>query len=126
MVVSIGNPSDKSNANELRKLMPALQNKYYFNYGGQGPLPIPSLEAIKNSWLKIQDLGPFTNNVWPYIATEIESTKELLGKICGVKKNQIALTQGLVRPICEMPYDLSLTNNKLSYPCFLYREHKIL
>ena len=26
--------------------MPALANKTYFNYGGQGPLPTPSLEAI--------------------------------------------------------------------------------
>ena len=51
--------------------MPALENKNYFNYGGQGPLPSPSLKAIFSSWEKIQELGPFTNSTWPYIAKEI-------------------------------------------------------
>ena len=31
--------------NNLRDQIPALKNKYYFNYGGQGPLPKSSLEA---------------------------------------------------------------------------------
>ena len=44
----------------LRDLLPALANKTYFNYGGQGPLPDPSLEAITASWRTIQALGPFT------------------------------------------------------------------
>ena len=55
----------------IRHLIPALLNKKYFNYGGQGPLPLPSLEAIKSSWMTIQELGPFTNDVWPYISKEI-------------------------------------------------------
>jgi len=87
--------------------MPALQNKTYFNYGGQGPLPTPSLEAIKTSWLKIQRLGPFTNDVWPYISSEISTTKELLGKICGVHFNRISLTEnvttGCVLPLWGLP-----------------------
>jgi len=58
--------------------MPALQNKYYFNYGGQGPLPTQSLNAIISSWEKIQHLGPFTNDVWPYITKEIVTTKNLI------------------------------------------------
>jgi len=44
--------------NNLRDLIPALKNKYYFNYGGQGPLPKSSLEAIVKTWEIIQDLGP--------------------------------------------------------------------
>ena len=51
----------------LRSLIPSLKDKIYFNYGGQGPLPDPSLKKIINSWEKLQELGPFTNNVWPYI-----------------------------------------------------------
>ena len=47
--------------NNLRDQIPALKNKYYFNYGGQGPLPKSSLEAIVKTWEIIQDLGPFTN-----------------------------------------------------------------
>ena len=52
----------------LRDQIPALKNKYYFNYGGQGPLPKSSLEAIVKTWEIIQDLGPFTNDMWPFIS----------------------------------------------------------
>ena len=34
----------------LRDPCPALANKAYFNYGGQGPLPDSALEAIIASW----------------------------------------------------------------------------
>ena len=61
--------------NNLRDQIPALKNKYYFNYGGQGPLPKSSLEAIVKTWEIIQDLGPFTNDMWPFIYKEILTTK---------------------------------------------------
>ena len=41
--------------NNPRDQIPALKNKYYFNYGGQGPLPKSSLEAIVKTWEIIQD-----------------------------------------------------------------------
>ncbi len=95
------------NSNQLRSFMPALASKSYFNYGGQGPLPNPSLKAITESWEKLQQLGPFTNNVWPYVFKEIDSTKHLLGDMCGVKKRQIALTEnvtsGCVLPLLGLP-----------------------
>ena len=88
--------------------MPALANKAYFNYGGQGPLPSPSLDAINNSWSKIQELGPFTNNVWPYVASELDTTREHLAKICGVKAKRLALTEnvtsGCVLPLWGLPF----------------------
>ena len=63
-------------SDNLRSLMPGLKNKFYFNYGGQGPLPTQSLNEITKSWQKIQELGPFTSNVWPYINNEIIKTNE--------------------------------------------------
>ncbi len=103
MLMRIDNPSQG-----LRELMPALSNKVYFNYGGQGPLPIPSLEAITNSWIKIQELGPFTENLWPYISKEILSTKALLGNCCGVAPHRIALTEnvtsGCILPTAGIPF----------------------
>ena len=87
--------------------MPALKNKLYFNYGGQGPLPTESLNAITASWQMIQQLGPFTNDVWPYITKEIISTKNLLSEICGIHPNRIALTEnvtsGCVLPLLGIP-----------------------
>ena len=88
--------------------IPALQNKYYFNYGGQGPLPTQSLNAITSSWETIQHLGPFTNDVWPYITKEVISTKNLISEICGVHPKRIAFTEnvssGCVLPLLGLPF----------------------
>ncbi|MBW3041441.1 aminotransferase class V-fold PLP-dependent enzyme [Prochlorococcus marinus] len=88
--------------------MPALQNKHYFNYGGQGPLPTESLNAITTSWQIIQKLGPFTNDVWPYITKEIISTKNLISELCGVPPKRIAFTEnvtsGCVLPLLGLPF----------------------
>ncbi len=95
-------------SNELRALLPALNNKSYFNYGGQGPLPTSSLNAIVESWKKIQELGPFTGCVWPYITNEIESTREMLAIQCGIPHNRLALTEnvtsGCVLPLWGLPF----------------------
>ena len=92
----------------MRSLMPALANKTYFNYGGQGPLPRPSLEAITASWTCIQELGPFTTDVWPYIAKEVNSTRRLLAQCCGVPPHRLALTEnvtsGCVLPLWGLPF----------------------
>lgn len=69
---------------QLRDLMPALANKTYFNYGGQGPLPTPSLEAITASWRRIQELGPFTGDIWPWLEREVGSLRGTLAALCGV------------------------------------------
>ena len=92
----------------MRDLCPALQNKTYFNYGGQGPLPSPSLQAITTSWSRIQELGPFTADVWPYIATEVNSTRRLLAQCCGIPPHRLALTEnvtsGCVLPLWGLPF----------------------
>ena len=88
--------------------MPALANKTYFNYGGQGPLPTPSLEAITQSWQRIQQLGPFTGDVWPFIASEVNSTRRQLANWCGVPPHRLALTEnvtsGCVLPLWGLPF----------------------
>ncbi|MFN7228050.1 MAG: aminotransferase class V-fold PLP-dependent enzyme, partial [Synechococcaceae cyanobacterium] len=88
--------------------MPALANKTYFNYGGQGPLPSPSLEAITDSWRRIQELGPFTDSVWPYVA---QLTGRLRGRLAGwlgVEASRIAfsenVTSGCVLPLWGLPW----------------------
>ena len=93
----------------MRKLCPALLNKTYFNYGGQGPLPSPSLEAIQASWRRIQELGPFTTDVWPFIGSEVSSTRRRLAQICGVAPHRLALsenvTSGCVLPLWGLPFE---------------------
>ena len=95
--------------NKLRSQCPALLNKTYFNYGGQGPLPTPSLEAILASWRRIQELGPFTTDVWPFIGSEVSSTRRRLAHLCGVAPHRLALsenvTSGCVLPLWGLPFD---------------------
>jgi len=90
-------------SDNLRSLMPGLKNKFYFNYGGQGPLPSPSLNRITRSWQKIQELGPFTSNVWPYINKEIIKTKQEIAEQFGVNPKYISLSEnistGMILPL---------------------------
>ena len=93
----------------LRELCPALANKTYFNYGGQGPLPTPSLDAITTSWKRIQELGPFTTDIWPYISAEVNNTRGRLARLCNVPAHRLALsenvTTGCVLPLWGLPID---------------------
>ena len=92
----------------LRDRCPALANKTYFNYGGQGPLPTPSLEAITASWERIQELGPFTTAVWPFVEQETARVRQALADLCGVGSHRLALTEnvtsGCVLPLWGLPW----------------------
>ena len=105
------NANQTTNQDKLsffRRQYPALANKTYFNYGGQGPLPTPSLEAITNSWRRIQELGPFTAEIWPFIAAEVNSTRRRLAMECGIPPHRLALTEnvtsGCVLPLWGLPF----------------------
>ncbi|MFM9104292.1 MAG: aminotransferase class V-fold PLP-dependent enzyme [Cyanobium sp.] len=93
---------------QLRAAMPALANKTYFNYGGQGPLPDPSLRAILSCWQSIQDLGPFTTAVWPLVNATTTRLRERLGRWLGVPPARLAFTEnvtsGCVLPLWGLPW----------------------
>ena len=92
----------------LRDLCPALANKAYFNYGGQGPLPDPSLDAITASWRTLQELGPFSTAVWPFVERETARVRAALAGLCGVGPHRLALTEnvssGCVLPLWGLPW----------------------
>ena len=92
----------------MRNLCPALANKTYFNYGGQGPLPTPSLEAIMASWQAIQELGPFTTAVWPEIDATTTRLRQRLAQWFGVPAHRLAFTEnvtsGCVLPLWGLPW----------------------
>ena len=89
--------------------MPALANKAYFNYGGQGPLPTPSLEAMVASWQTMQELGPFTTAVWPFVERETARVRHAFAALCGVPPHRLALTEnvssGCVLPLWGLPWE---------------------
>ncbi|MFM7640411.1 MAG: aminotransferase class V-fold PLP-dependent enzyme [Cyanobium sp.] len=94
--------------NRLRDLCPALANKTYFNYGGQGPLPTPSLEAMVATWRRIQELGPFSGAMWPYLEEETSRLRRHLAQWCGAPPQRLALTEnvtmGCVLPLWGLPW----------------------
>ena len=101
--------TDASAALALRAAMPALANKTYFNYGGQGPLPTPSLDAITTAWQRIQELGPFTTDTWPFVEQTVTGLRQHLAREMGVAAQRIAFTEnvtaGCVLPLWGLPWE---------------------
>ncbi|WP_216901019.1 aminotransferase class V-fold PLP-dependent enzyme [Synechococcus sp. CCY 9618] len=92
----------------LRDQLPALANKTYFNYGGQGPLPQSSLAAITDAFATIQELGPFSDNVWPYVNRTVTGLRQRLADWFGVAPERLAFTEnvtsGCVLPLWGLPW----------------------
>ncbi|MBD1862769.1 MULTISPECIES: aminotransferase class V-fold PLP-dependent enzyme [Trichocoleus] len=78
-----------------RHQFPALANKAYFNYGGQGPMPQAALAAMQQAHLHMQQAGPFSNssNVW--INQESQQTRQTIAAELGVTAETITLTDSV-------------------------------
>lgn len=76
-----------------------LAKKAYFNYGGQGPLPLPSLDAIYQCYQKLHDEGPFSrriNNDETGFLTELsQATRASIASELGVTSETITLTENV-------------------------------
>lgn len=77
----------------LRQHFPALTNKAYFNYGGQGPLPQISLDAIIQSYQLVQQKGPFSAEAYAWVTAEAMATREAIAAELNVLAEEIALTE---------------------------------
>jgi L-cysteine/cystine lyase len=77
----------------FRQQFPALQNKAYFNYGGQGPLPQVALTAIQQAFGQIQQMGPFSSQVNAWIGEATEQTRRSIAAELGVAPATITLTE---------------------------------
>ena len=78
---------------ELRQQFPALREKAYFNYGGQGALPQQSLAAIQRSFQQVQELGPFSGRVGEWVNQECELTRQAIAAELGTTPDTISLTE---------------------------------
>lgn len=77
----------------IRQQFPGLQNKAYFNYGGQGPMPQVALSAIAQSFQKVQQCGPFSNAAGVWVMQEGELTRRAIAQELGTTAETIALTE---------------------------------
>lgn len=76
-----------------RQQFPALANKAYFNYGGQGPLPEPALDAIYQAYKRVQLGGPFSAEVGAWVDQEAMLTRRAIASELTVPPETIALTE---------------------------------
>ena len=84
---------DISQLSSYRQNFPALANKNYFNYGGQGPMPKISLQAIYDSYQKVQNLGPFSEQVGKWVMNEAALMRGAIAAELGVSPDTITLTE---------------------------------
>ncbi|KAB8318035.1 aminotransferase class V-fold PLP-dependent enzyme [Tolypothrix campylonemoides VB511288] len=78
---------------QYRQLFPALANKTYFNYGGQGPMPQTALDAISHAQAYIQQIGPFGNEVGRWVGQEVKAARVAIASELNVPAETITLTE---------------------------------
>lgn len=76
-----------------RQQFPALANKTYFNYGGQGPIPQSAIEATNTAQEYIQTYGPFSTKVNGWIAQQVEATRNAIALELNTTPDTITLTE---------------------------------
>ncbi len=76
-----------------RQQFPALANKIYFNYGGQGPIPQSAINATNNAQEYIQTYGPFSTKVNGWIAEQVEETRKAIALELNTTPDTITLTE---------------------------------
>ncbi|WP_071188017.1 aminotransferase class V-fold PLP-dependent enzyme [Trichormus sp. NMC-1] len=75
-----------------RAQFPALGNKVYFNYGGQGPMPQGAMDAISQTQAHIQDIGPFGTEAYGWISPQMQATRQAIASVLNVPSDTITLT----------------------------------
>ncbi|ACK69223.1 aminotransferase class V [Gloeothece citriformis PCC 7424] len=78
-----------------RQEFPGLNNKIYFNFGGQGTLPRCALEAIIDAHNYLQLQGPFSIKVNTWIQHKTEQLREEIASELGATPQSITLTENV-------------------------------
>lgn len=93
---------DHATTQHHRQQFPALGNKAYFNYGGQGPMAEPALVAMRQTHDKIQREGPFSNQINGWLQAEGRLTRQAIAAEVGAPEAAITLTED-VTVGCNIP-----------------------
>ncbi|MEM6254945.1 MAG: aminotransferase class V-fold PLP-dependent enzyme [Cyanobacteria bacterium P01_D01_bin.156] len=80
---------------QYRQTFPALHNKTYFNYGGQGPMDFNALGAVRAAHHTIQTKGPFGSDVNHWLQAEGQKTRQVLAQELGVVAETLTLTENV-------------------------------
>jgi L-cysteine/cystine lyase len=85
----------ETSLDQHREQFPALGNKIYFNYGGQGPMSQRVLDTISQAQTHIQNIGPFSTEVGNWINHETQATREAIASELNVPAQTITFTENV-------------------------------
>jgi L-cysteine/cystine lyase len=83
----------ESTLHNHRQSFPALANKAYFNYGGQGVIARSTLTAISAAFEYVQQHGPFGLKTNAWVAQVAQQTRQAIAQELGVPASTITLTE---------------------------------
>jgi L-cysteine/cystine lyase len=86
---------DSEKNSQHRQLFQGLENKVYFNFGGQGILPQPALRAIFSAYEYLQENGPFSLNVNVWLQQQLQQTREAIATELSVTPETITFTENV-------------------------------
>jgi L-cysteine/cystine lyase len=78
-----------------REQFPALANKTYLNYGGQGPMPQGAMNAIIQAQTYVQQTGPFGNEAYAWLTQEKQAMREAIASQLQAPPETITLTENV-------------------------------
>lgn len=84
-----------SQSSEFRQNFPGVNNKTYFNYGGQGILPRSSLDAILSTYQFLEDNGPFSIKANAWIQEKTALLRQDLAKELGTTPETLTITDNV-------------------------------
>lgn len=88
-------PTVKTRLIQHREQFPALANKIYFNYGGQGPMPQSAIDAIAQAQIHVQQIGPFSTEAGNWINQQQQATREAIAAELHVSASTITFTENV-------------------------------
>lgn len=101
-MVASASPDLMARLQTLRAQFPALANKSYFNFGGQGPMPTASLVAIDQAHRTLQTEGPFSGRTNQWIQQSTMAMRQTLADLLHVPVTAMTLTED-VTVGCNIP-----------------------
>ncbi len=78
---------------QQRQQFPTLTQKSYFNYGGQGPMPVSALKAVQEAHCYMQQAGPFSSEVYQWVTRESQQLRTALAAELGVPVETMTITE---------------------------------
>lgn len=76
-----------------RQAFPTLTHKTYLNFGAEGLLPSPALEAMVAYYRELEQLAPFTSEGGALAFTTMQSARAAVAAALSVKPTSLALTE---------------------------------